>query len=414
MALLFSVLLLLFNVRFINERIENLVHSFRNRSKKGNVPSPHSLSSQSQVGVTATTDFAMPMDRSNKGLELVQLKRSPSGLASPLPLAKCSNGNIHAFQATDQRNCSPACSNVSYRRDTHLTKSGEWGQMLDVITHRKTQALAPEHFDNMWAKGRNYKRNELVTVPAKHVDQTSLQGETCHTRTFSSSESSASRSKAGDIHSDDQGVVHGQKSWLDKKQSSLSFSKSSQGKFWQDQSESDESDAQTDSSYGTEDDENSAVTGLGSPGTKVWDSSNRRASGSRIHHPLEISEGRSKRQNRRGHNSPYVLSKSLSGRKRHKSGRHKLPVWQEVERKSFLQRDGINILNALKDETKGRDSADESEVERLGRLASGADASSSAPFASSSEAYSLSIRSSGYSVLADSFLKLRCEVGHAN
>ncbi|KAK3419552.1 hypothetical protein EUGRSUZ_G00124 [Eucalyptus grandis] len=42
---------------------------------------------------------------------------------------------------------------------------GEWGEMLDVMSRRKAQALAPEHFENMWAKGRNYRKegeNRLI------------------------------------------------------------------------------------------------------------------------------------------------------------------------------------------------------------------------------------------------------------
>lgn len=33
-------------------------------------------------------------------------------------------------------------------------------QTLDALAQRRAQALAPEHLDNVWAKGRNYKRRE--------------------------------------------------------------------------------------------------------------------------------------------------------------------------------------------------------------------------------------------------------------
>jgi sorting nexin-13 len=33
--------------------------------------------------------------------------------------------------------------------------------VLDAVTQRRTQALTPEHLDNLWAKGRNYKKREI-------------------------------------------------------------------------------------------------------------------------------------------------------------------------------------------------------------------------------------------------------------
>lgn len=33
-------------------------------------------------------------------------------------------------------------------------------QVLDAVTQRRKEALTPEHLDNLWAKGRNYKKRE--------------------------------------------------------------------------------------------------------------------------------------------------------------------------------------------------------------------------------------------------------------
>ncbi len=38
----------------------------------------------------------------------------------------------------------------------------DWAQVLDAVTQRRTQALTPEHLDNLWAKGRNYKKREIA------------------------------------------------------------------------------------------------------------------------------------------------------------------------------------------------------------------------------------------------------------
>lgn len=41
-------------------------------------------------------------------------------------------------------------------------------QVLDAVTQRRAQALTPEHLDNLWTKGRNYKKRESEKA-ATHV-----------------------------------------------------------------------------------------------------------------------------------------------------------------------------------------------------------------------------------------------------
>ncbi|CAN8257891.1 unnamed protein product [Cochlearia groenlandica] len=38
--------------------------------------------------------------------------------------------------------------------------SADWARMLEVATQRRTEVLTPENLENMWTKGRNYKRKE--------------------------------------------------------------------------------------------------------------------------------------------------------------------------------------------------------------------------------------------------------------
>ncbi|XP_024394619.1 uncharacterized protein [Physcomitrium patens] len=42
----------------------------------------------------------------------------------------------------------------------------DWAQVLDAVTQRRAQALTPEHLDNLWTKGRNYKQRESEKVAA--------------------------------------------------------------------------------------------------------------------------------------------------------------------------------------------------------------------------------------------------------
>lgn len=45
----------------------------------------------------------------------------------------------------------------------------DWAQVLDAVTQRRTQALTPEHLDNLWAKGRNYKKREIAKTTSLGV-----------------------------------------------------------------------------------------------------------------------------------------------------------------------------------------------------------------------------------------------------
>ncbi|KAL5788433.1 hypothetical protein ACOSP7_005382 [Xanthoceras sorbifolium] len=48
--------------------------------------------------------------------------------------------------------------------DPLYMRSAEWAQMLEAVTQRRTEVLTPENLENMWTKGRNYKRKEQKSV----------------------------------------------------------------------------------------------------------------------------------------------------------------------------------------------------------------------------------------------------------
>lgn len=45
-------------------------------------------------------------------------------------------------------------------------RPAEWAMMLDAATKRRSQVLAPENLENMWTKGRNYKKKSANLVKA--------------------------------------------------------------------------------------------------------------------------------------------------------------------------------------------------------------------------------------------------------
>lgn len=443
------------NPRFINERIESLVRSIANKNEKGATPSAEA-SQAKQSSRTSSDNFSVFPDPSNKGVELVQFKHDHSGFTSSDPSKNIANGSFlskdleNSASSLSSSSCQPRMANVNVavhpttlnplssdsqsspsHSQFHDGKNNvtqqpvrEWGQVLDLMSRRKTQALAPEHFEGMWTKGRDYKKKESASDSAKATRQVvqnpqvgisntmpHLKVPSKHNMIDGTVKVNVSATNIVYHQHRDLEAVRNSFGNIDGNTSGQSLLTSHQEKHDHDSVLLEEDKLQSESSYGSEDDESSGVTGLHSPGTKVWDSkNNRNAAVSHIRHPLESSEVHLTRKNSKGHFWYQRLSKTHSGRKRSRSSRQKVPIWQEIERTTFLLGDGQDILNASKGDAKAEESSDDSDLETWGRVHSGAAASSSAPGISKSETCNSSVKSYENSVLADSFLKLRCEV----
>ncbi|KAF8407046.1 hypothetical protein HHK36_006171 [Tetracentron sinense] len=422
--------------RFINERIESLVLSFTNKDDKGGTTSAQEAS-QSKPNVASKTSsdhFSRFLDHSVTGVELMQFKRDHSRVSAGEPVKEKENGTFLSkdpLLSLDSR-FSRSWSSLPLNSQTgdgegiqRHRSGGDWGEMLDIISHRKTRALAPEHFDNMWTKGRNYKKKESANQLTKQVAQSYAAGISDRldhskvpsrhkiddgTAKVNFSERNSVLSRCNDQTTALNSCAH-----TDQNCSSNHLVTSYQEDDQHEYMRLEEVESESSSSCPTEDEESSSVTGLDSPGTKVWDSkNNRNASVSYVHHPLENSEGHSARKTGKGHVHYQRLPRTQLGRKRSRLSSQKMHVWQEVERTTFLSGDGQDILNASKVDSKIEESSDDPELESWGRVHSGAAASSSAPSISIPEARNSSVNSSENSVLADSFLKLRCEVLGAN
>lgn len=398
--------------RFINERIESLVISLRKRDKGSASAQMQSDSKSIGPSKISTAQFSRSLDPSVKGVELVQLKKDQSNSSTVNHAKDNANGKLLSkdpLLAVDTRSTRswsslpsdpPTDDGIGIQRH----QSGEeWGDMLDVISRRKTEALAPEHFENMWAKGRNYKKKEGSNRLPEPVQQSSSAG-------FSKT---VDHSKASYTHREKDGTTKGDplenNAFLPGRNGNLPSISSYE--------ESDEYiESGTSSSYPTEDEDTNNVTGLDSPGVKVWDNkNNRNLSVSQIHHPLESFEGHKARKPGKGRRvQSQRLPRTHSSRKRSRLNNQKVHMWQEVERTSFLSGDGQDILHSNKGRVKSEDSSGDSEGELLGRIYSGATASSSVSPISIPETHILSDNAPKTALLVDSFLKLRCEVLGAN
>ncbi|KAF5466622.1 hypothetical protein F2P56_016533 [Juglans regia] len=416
--------------RFINERIEVLVINMT-KAKKGALTVEGASQSRSDESSRISSDhFSKFLDPTATGVELVQLKNDQSRTAANTSATDNANGNKDPLLSLDPRsirslNSLPFNFQTSDERGIQRNVSGgEWGDMLDQISRRKTQALAPEHFENMWTKGRDYRKKDGENRVIEQVPQGSSAGKSIkvdHSNEISKTKekntvTKVNHSESSTVHSGYTNRLPVGNSFLPTDQniscrtSFISLEDDEQNNLMR----LEEVDSGSSTSYTSEDEETGNVTGLDSPGTKVWDGrSIRNLAISHIHHPLENSEGLVGKKTGKGHIHYQRLARTQSGCKRSRRSSQKNHVWQEVERTSFLSGDGLDILSSAKGYANGEDSSDDYETENSGRVQSGAAASSSTPF-SVPESHSLTVNSLHNTLSGASFFKLRCEVLGAN
>ncbi|CAN0858604.1 Sorting nexin-16 [Linum grandiflorum] len=416
--------------RFLNERIEILVTS---KGKRGPASADGTSPSKPNENLRIYDHSPRYLDPTGTGVELVQLKNDASKSRDGTPETDNTNAiciskdPLLSIDTRSTRSWSslPLNSQVSNVAGGQENPPGEqWGDMLDVISKRKTAALAPENFENMWTKGMNYNRNgggNGLIEQVRHASSSSksiagskniFEGQNKDGMTNLDSPLSSNTVKCLGYS---QPRVRNPVNLITESRlnSLMHTSYLDDGEQRMMSEDGHISDSSSASPHISEEEAEDAIdiTGLHSPGTKVWDGkSNRNMPVAHIHHPLENPQGRgvqklSKVQTQR-------LSGRHTGRKRSRSSNPGIHVWQEVERTSFLSGDGQDVLSA-KGCTKTDDSTDDSEVESLGRLSSGTAACSSRISVPIAEVHTPSAISAK-TMMLDSFYKLKCEVLGAN
>lgn len=345
------------STRFINERIEAAVMS---KITTSNRSSTAEEASQSEDLSNVSPDhFSRYLDPSVTGVELVQLKNEQQknskrkSATDKQHVPDFSKDPLLSMDTRSSRswNSFPSTSKIGDgSKDPQGHRGGEgWGDVLDMMSQRKTETLAPEHLESVWAKGRNYKKKEGENVDERVPPRWSSKDSDFNENTVNARESSQRKVVNTDSH--------------------LSSYSSA---------EEDEKQTKSSHSYTSEDEE--TVTGLNSPGTRVWDGRTKKNLGvSRIHHPLENS-GRCFKKTSKGHERYQQVPGHQSGRKRSRISGHII----------------------------GDDGSDDSEDGSLTRSYSGMSATSSASYVSVAESDLPNAPKS--SLLVDSFAKLRCEV----
>ncbi|KAG5619158.1 hypothetical protein H5410_018982 [Solanum commersonii] len=397
----------LVNPRFINERIESLSISLKKADKGPTAAQTEQQSSLSVSEKVSADHFSGVLDSSAKGLELVQFRRDQTNDTMENNTMNNGNGSdlskdpLLSIDTRSTRSWSslPSQTNTDDGRGLQKHRSGgEWGEMLDLVSRQKTETLAPENLDNMWTKGRNYKRKEEGNLASDSLQQNSLLGAPKsqeHLKGMLRQKESERENKVNVNH------------YLNANTQPFQYQE-------EDEHNSDEVESESTSSYTTDDEEPISVTGLDSPGNKVWDAKNRRNI-NHIHHPLESNAGHKTRKGKASkcHIRSKHLNKVPSARKKSRASSQTEHVWQEIQRSSFLLGDGHDILNS-KDNEKPDALSDHSDSEMPGRISSGTNASSSSLSSSVLANQKMDANSVKSSIIADSFLKLTCEVLSAN
>ncbi|WCJ40753.1 Phox-associated domain Phox-like Sorting nexin C-terminal [Euphorbia peplus] len=401
--------------RFINERIEILVIS---KTQKG-VATTEGVSQSKPNGSSkiSSDQFTRILDPTATGVELVQLKVEQSKTVPP------GTGNENGTHLSKDPLLSIDTRSSRSWSSLHLNpqskdggaqnhNSGEFGEMLDMLSRRKTAALTPENFDNMWAKGRNYKNKEGQNCSVKQVSQSCVNKPVTvdHSKTSRPVEKHVANKLGHVLHRNGQASGFHQATIENHLKNHSSDEDDEHGLMHVDDSESGSISPYTSEEEDRLDDP-SSVTGLDDPGTKVWDRKTNRNPVSPIHHPLENRGRHGTKKTGRSQVHYERSAGAQSSRKRSRTSAKKGLVWQEIERTSFLSGDGQDILGS-KRFAKPDISSDDSEDESLDRVYSGATASSSSlsVYIPQNDS-STSLKNS---LMADSFFKLRCEVLGAN
>lgn len=166
---------------YINELIESLVIASTEKERQGS----EKASGPTQQRVSDPTSQKRTSVSGHETIGLSRLPRSPKQVVSEINPLKKKKKHVKAIgdvEGSTQSQPPYAIKPVKEAKGTEQfipdtmkevgpPPPGSGPQALDAVTQRRVQALAPEHLDNLWTKGRDYKKREIetITTPAMPV-----------------------------------------------------------------------------------------------------------------------------------------------------------------------------------------------------------------------------------------------------
>jgi len=138
-------------IRYINELIEDLILLLNDDGTEGmgsnqstNVAGHHHGHSVASEGGHNNLTPSNKHSSLNQGTDIILAKMSDQGGTS--------------LQGT------------ALHQESSQARPADWARMLEVATQRRTEILMPENLENMWTKGRNYKRKENKIIKSGFQD----------------------------------------------------------------------------------------------------------------------------------------------------------------------------------------------------------------------------------------------------
>ncbi|KAJ6683823.1 hypothetical protein OIU85_007511, partial [Salix viminalis] len=132
---IWNLIVMLYVTRYINEVLELILLAIKDDSPK-DAGGDHPSGSVNNVDFTSRKDPSLNNQRTGKTLAKI-------------------DDHIETYLNYN-----------SHQQEPMQPHPAEWARILEVATQRRTEVLAPENLENMWAKGRNYKKKENRNVKA--------------------------------------------------------------------------------------------------------------------------------------------------------------------------------------------------------------------------------------------------------
>ncbi|KAK5774562.1 uncharacterized protein LOC108477097 [Gossypium arboreum] len=88
--------------------------------------------------------------------------RDDGSMSCKTPSLNRQETDLNLVRIDNQKETYPVCNR--YEEEPVHHRPADWARKLEAATQRRTEVLAPENLENMWTKGRNYKKKERKYV----------------------------------------------------------------------------------------------------------------------------------------------------------------------------------------------------------------------------------------------------------
>ncbi|KAG4114121.1 hypothetical protein ERO13_D12G026600v2 [Gossypium hirsutum] len=102
--------------------------------------------------------------------------RDDGSMTCKTPSLNSQETDLNLARIDNQKETYPVCNR--YEEEPVHHKPADWARKLEAATQRRTEVLAPENLENMWTKGRNYKKKESKYVKTGYQESIPKGSET--------------------------------------------------------------------------------------------------------------------------------------------------------------------------------------------------------------------------------------------